>query len=120
MKNILGKIAAWFVPFVLAIVAVQAVRNSTRADRKADRAKDERAQSLDDVLNEREADVEGAYEAHRLAQAQAKEAKDNAKKRIEKLADTDASLGGLLHDYRRDRGLLNDEDDSELGSADAL
>jgi flagellar biosynthesis/type III secretory pathway M-ring protein FliF/YscJ len=120
MKNILGKIAAWFVPFVIAVVAVQAVRNSTRARRKADRAKDEREHTLDNFLNDREADVKGSYEAHRLAQARAKKAKDNAKKRIEKLANTDASLGELLHDYRRDRGLLDGEDDSELGSADSL
>ncbi len=105
MKTIWNNFKRWIVPFVLAVVAVQAVRRSVSANKKADRAKVQRDADTQDDINEREVDVVESYERHRKAQHKSEEAKTNAQKRVQQLGESDDSLSDLLDQYRRDRGL---------------
>jgi hypothetical protein len=110
MKTIWNKFKQWVLPFVLAVLAIHAVRKSVSAGRKEDRAKVRRYADTQDFLNERETDVVKSYERHRKAQRKSKEAKANAQKRVQQLGESDNSLSDLLDQYRRDRGLQHSSD----------
>ena len=108
--NVLKKFWKWILPFVLAVLAIHAVRKSVSAGRKEDRAKTRRDADTQDFLNERETDVVKSYERHRKAQRKSKEATTNAQKRVQQLGESDDSLSDLLDQYRRDRGLQHSSD----------
>lgn len=94
---------AWIIPFVLAVSAVAAVNKARSLQKKADRVMGELEQHTEHDIDELAVDVEANVTRHDTAQKAAKKANQNAKKRIEDLANTGDDMSDLLHKYRRRR-----------------
>lgn len=96
----IAKLKAWLIPFVLAILAVAAVNKARKKQKQVNRAYDRIEQATENDIDDLASDVEANVAAHKDAQAKAKEAKDNAKKRISDLAGSDDDMSDLLDKYR--------------------
>lgn len=92
---------AWIIPFVLAVLAVSAVNKARTRKKQANRAMAVIEQHTEHDIDELAVDVQANVARHDKAQKAAKEANDNAKKRIEALANSNDDMDAMLDQYRR-------------------